>query len=506
MALMRTNLAVALVCMVNSSVLLEQNSSQLSPNETLNSSFNRSQNDSATGEREHACLLAPDEDNEYNGELNWTPTQISLIFSAVSWGGLLTGFFSGWVADRYGPKNILLAACVVHVIGSFLTPTIAVRVGFYGMVGIRFIMGLGQGVIIPCMGALIARWFPSTERSTAIAIYTTGKELGTMIANPVGAFLCGTESFFGGWPAIFYVFGKCLLSHVNRAANITLLFVGTIGVVWCICWLPIVSNSPENNRLISKKELMYLQQELKSQSLQNRKVATQHVPWAKMFRSGPILAQVMMNGAAACFMGVYQSYLPTYFMQNGLLSALPPLVQMVVKMFVSRLSDRLKQRVNKPNSTTLCKVFNSIGAFGSALCLVAISFLDCRHVPLAVFLICASFAAFASFAPGFFTSQISIAPVYSGIVSSFSRVCAQVGQIAAPSIVGFFVGTRREWQYVQLILAAFMTAGGVVFLIFGSAEIQPWAMTPNETQVALAEDESEGDIDDSVIGDDSEKY
>uniref|UniRef100_A0A914UR20 Major facilitator superfamily (MFS) profile domain-containing protein n=1 Tax=Plectus sambesii TaxID=2011161 RepID=A0A914UR20_9BILA len=295
MALMRTNLAVALVCMVNSSVLLEQNS-QLFPQESLNNSLDRSQDDFVSRGRERTCQLAPEVQSEYNGELNWTSTQISLIFSAIFWGGLVTGVFSGWLADRYGPKNILLAACVVHVIGSFLTPTIAVRVGFYGMVGIRFIMGLGQGVTIPCMGALIARWFPSAERSTAIAIYTTGNQLGTMIANPVGAFLCGTESFLGGWPAIFYVFG-------------------TIGVVWCVCWSSTVSNSPENNRLISNNELMYLQQELKSQSLQNRKVATQHVPWAKMFRSGPILAQMTMNAAAACFMSVYQSYLPIYFMQ-----------------------------------------------------------------------------------------------------------------------------------------------------------------------------------------------
>jgi hypothetical protein len=40
---------------------------------------------------------------------------------------------------------------------------------------------------------------------------------------------------------------------------------------------------------------------------------------------------------------------------------------------------------------------------------------------------------------GVFTAQISIAPVYAGVVNSFSAVSGQFGQIAAPYIVGYFV-------------------------------------------------------------------
>jgi ACS family sodium-dependent inorganic phosphate cotransporter-like MFS transporter 5 len=64
-----------------------------------------------------------------------------------------------------------------------------------------------QGVSIPCMGSLMARWYPANERSTVIAIYTSGNQFGSMIAYPIGAFLCRSHTFMGGWPAIFYVFG-----------------------------------------------------------------------------------------------------------------------------------------------------------------------------------------------------------------------------------------------------------------------------------------------------------
>jgi hypothetical protein len=157
LALMRTNLAVALVCMVNSSAVYELDGAR-----PPDDSFNRSHHSTTRG-NDHSCQLAADERNEYNvstvlldrwtptelksrlqGELIWTSRQISFIFSAIFWGGLLTGIFSGWLADRYGPKNILLVACFVHVLGSFLTPIVAMHTGFYGMIITRFIMGLGQ--------------------------------------------------------------------------------------------------------------------------------------------------------------------------------------------------------------------------------------------------------------------------------------------------------------------------------------------------------------------------
>ncbi len=60
------------------------------------------------------------------------------------WGGLCTGIFSGWAADRYGPKLLLLIATVIHVIGSMISPIAAVHTGYIGLTIVRFIMGFGQ--------------------------------------------------------------------------------------------------------------------------------------------------------------------------------------------------------------------------------------------------------------------------------------------------------------------------------------------------------------------------
>ncbi len=86
---------------------------------------------------------------EYNtifaqGPLVWNSDQQGLVFSALGWGGMLSAIPSGWLADRYGPKNLLFANGVVNVIGVLLTPITALRGGFLALFVLRFIIGAGQ--------------------------------------------------------------------------------------------------------------------------------------------------------------------------------------------------------------------------------------------------------------------------------------------------------------------------------------------------------------------------
>jgi MFS family permease len=58
------------------------------------------------------------------------------------------------------------------------------------------------------MNAMIAKWFPASEKSIAVAIATTGNQLGPLLAYPIGSFLCPMTNVLGGWPLTFYVAGK----------------------------------------------------------------------------------------------------------------------------------------------------------------------------------------------------------------------------------------------------------------------------------------------------------
>lgn len=105
---------------------------------------------------------------------------------------------------------------------------------------------------------MISRWFPSSERSTAAAIYTSGFQLGSGFIAIMGSRLC-LLPYLGGWPLIFYLSGKFKAFY-----KLNTPILGCLGVVCLIIWLSITSNSPEESRIISKNEKVYLSIELSS--------------------------------------------------------------------------------------------------------------------------------------------------------------------------------------------------------------------------------------------------
>ncbi|PIO54028.1 hypothetical protein TELCIR_24617, partial [Teladorsagia circumcincta] len=75
-----------------------------------------------------------------------------------------------------GAKRLVLYGAIINVLGTFATPTVASYLGAIPMVILRFVMGFGQGLLWPCMSVLVGHWFPPTEKSTALAIATTGNQ------------------------------------------------------------------------------------------------------------------------------------------------------------------------------------------------------------------------------------------------------------------------------------------------------------------------------------------
>lgn len=64
-------------------------------------------------------------------------------------------------------------------------------------------------------------------------------------------------------------------------------------------------------------------------------------------------------------------------------------------------------------------------------------FIDCTTLPLAI-VIFLGYGAFYSFGIcGFFTSQLSVAPQYTGILFSILKIASVLGSVIAVELVGF---------------------------------------------------------------------
>ena len=98
-------------------------------------------------------------------EFDWSGTTVGYVESSFFWGFVISQFPAGGLLSYYFPAHrvyglsVLTATCL-----NFLMPT-AIRLGPYAAVAIRFIIGLSNGVAIPSVPAIIAKWAPPSELS-----------------------------------------------------------------------------------------------------------------------------------------------------------------------------------------------------------------------------------------------------------------------------------------------------------------------------------------------------
>ena len=106
-----------------------------------------------------------------------------LIYKRIS---LATFDFAALLIDWLGATRVVLAGAIVNVIGTLLTPFVAQNLGPYVLLIVRFFMGAGQGILVPCTSVLIALWFPVTEKAFAVGVSTAGNQV-TVTRNFIGA-------------------------------------------------------------------------------------------------------------------------------------------------------------------------------------------------------------------------------------------------------------------------------------------------------------------------------
>uniref|UniRef100_A0A0N4Z7B2 MFS domain-containing protein n=1 Tax=Parastrongyloides trichosuri TaxID=131310 RepID=A0A0N4Z7B2_PARTI len=468
---LRINLGMSMVCMVNSTAFI---------NETLEIEKNSiNVINSVNDLKKYVCLkkaiINENIDMGYHGTLLWSPSMQSTLFSANFYGGIITIIFSGYLADRFGAKSLLLMAIIDCSVCSILSPAIA-NFSFIIFFITRMIMGLGEGFIIPTMSSMAARWFPCHERSTVAAIYTSGNQLAGILGLLISSKLCSLQ-FLGGWPLIFYSFG-------------------ILGIVWAIIWQIFASDDPQSNKWASENEKKFLIEATQGQiykSAGSAKFNKPTIPWKKILYCTPLWANLLAQFSFNFGISFIQSFLPTYLKdilllplhQNGLYVMIPYIAQLIPKNVFAIISDRLKRkRILTP--TTACKIFQCFGNFGTAIAFLGLAFfVDCTTKVLSALLLIFYGVAFSCGVSGFYTSIISIAPAYSGLMTSICMIFGMIGNATAPNIFSIINqnGTQEEWSRMYVAIACVNILSGIIFLIFGSADIQEWATSRRNSRV-----------------------
>ena len=122
------------------------------------------------------------------------------VFSASLVGMLIGAPLFGWLGDRYGRRNALLAGVLIYGV---VTLASAASQTLTQLLVLRFITGLGLGGVPANAVALVAEYAPRRVRATMIVLAQLGLTVGSMMPSVVFGFLDETY----GWRSQFVVGG-----------------------------------------------------------------------------------------------------------------------------------------------------------------------------------------------------------------------------------------------------------------------------------------------------------
>lgn len=406
----------------------------------------------------------------------WSVLEQSHVISVFSWGKLAMLPISAFVIRRADLKLMLLFGAIASGTATVAFPTAVDKGGWIGALLVRLILGALAAFASPSVDALCSQLIPKSIKSTAYAVVTSGAQVAVMICAPMGAYFC-THPVIGGWSSVFYV-------------------TAVLTAVWSALWLCFIRllRQPEKTSVPAEIRKGPLTEEHKSLLIESKdpqrcpfevkKEVKGRVSDIKLFYQN-ILADRACWALYPCELAanftiyLYVFYIPRYYQDvlhisltaNGYFTALPFLVQLLSKVFVSALVDVLR-RISSLPPTVISKIFNSIGFAGSGICLLLTVTIDNLSPENAVQLICLGFGFYSCTTPGFRTSYISINPEWSGVISVVCAVFAVVGGMLFPYLVGVLVpqGTKPEWRLLFGIIFTLDMVAVFVYNVLGTVQ------------------------------------
>jgi ACS family hexuronate transporter-like MFS transporter len=157
--------------------------------------------------RQSFSVLSPMITSQYH----LTHSELAKILGAFQIAYAITWLIGGMILDAVGCRLGLALAAIWWSTMNILT---GLAGSVFGFASCRFLLGLGEGFNWPGASKVVAEWFPSEERSLAVAIFDSGSSVGGALA----ALAIPLIALAFGWRFAFAA-------------------AGMLGFVWVAVWL-----------------------------------------------------------------------------------------------------------------------------------------------------------------------------------------------------------------------------------------------------------------------------
>jgi ACS family glucarate transporter-like MFS transporter len=375
-------------------------------------------------------------------EYHLTNVQFGFLSTALLIGYTLFQTPAGWLADRFGPRRVLTTSVLWWGVFTALTAAIPTSIvsPFAALIGVRFLLGIGEAIMYPASNQFVSRWIPSPERGVANGWIFAGVGVGSGLS----PFIVIYTMSHHGWRFSFWV---CAL--IGCAA----------GLVWYIA----ARDKPEQHSSVSAAELATINAGLTLGSQAAKTTTRQSPPWGAILTNINLwlvtLSYFCYGYVAWIFFAWFYRYLSEVRGLNLKASAfygtLPfiamaiacPLGGLVCDVVTRRAGHRIGRCVVAGIAVALAGVFL---AFGSKV----------DNARLASVVLAGGAGALYFSQSSFWAVSADIGGLFSGSVSGFMNMGAQAGGALTASLTPW-IAARYGWTASFMVAAALCGAGAI---------------------------------------------
>ena len=385
-------------------------------------------------------------------EYHLTNQQLGRVFSAFLIGYAAFQVPGGWLAERMGPRRLLLLGVLWWGVFTILTTTVPTQVGsaLILLIGVRLALGVGEAVIYPASNQFVARWFPVRERGIANGWIFAGVGAGAGLTPPLLTWIVTHQ----GWRSSFW-------------------FSAVVGFIVGGIWFLISRDAPEQHPYVSPEELTRIQEGLgRKARLENPSPNEAHgidvrSHWFNIVRSFSVWAVTFSYFTYGWVAWIFFSWFYTYLAEVRHLdlktSATYTMLPFIALTICCLLGGLLNDWASKRYGLRVGRcALASVSLFLTALLLTFGSTL--HNARSASLVLAASMGALYLSQSSFWSVTADIAGVHSGVVSGVMNTGCQIGG-AATAWFTPVIADHYGWGAPFLVAAGLALLGALAWLL-----------------------------------------
>jgi sugar phosphate permease len=150
---------------------------------------------------DRVCMGAVVQSASFQQELGLGKDRIGDVLAAFFFAYALGQTPAGYMADRFGPRRMLVTYILLWSLCTALTGFVG---GLISLIVVRSACGLAEAGAYPASSLVVTRWFPFSQRGRANAVVSFGGRIGNSLALWLTA---GAIAALGSWRPVLWIYG-----------------------------------------------------------------------------------------------------------------------------------------------------------------------------------------------------------------------------------------------------------------------------------------------------------